>query len=121
MPKFLGLVVFLVLWFVLFECAHASTTLLRRGPLIGWQKWVLWCNTHVPVARTFSVLYLVGCALSCFVLGSVLYLGLFTSLSPLALPSRTACPDFLVITCGVLFTSTTDFLNALRYATSFVG
>jgi hypothetical protein len=36
MPNFLGLVVLLVLWLVLFECAHVLTTLLRRRPLIGW-------------------------------------------------------------------------------------
>jgi hypothetical protein len=45
--------------------------------------------------------------------GGVLYLGLFTSLSPLALP-REPFVRILVITCGVLFTSTTDLLNALR-------
>jgi hypothetical protein len=48
-----------------------------------------------------------------FVSGSVLYLGLFTSLSPLALP-REPLVQILVITCGVLFTSTTDLFNALR-------
>jgi hypothetical protein len=113
MPKFLGLVVFLVLWFVLFECTHALTTLLRRGPLIGWAIGpfgvTLMCLLHEP--SLFYIWLDVLCP--AFVSGSVLYLGLFTSLSPLALP-REPLVQILVITCGVLFTSTTDFLNALH-------
>jgi len=44
----------------------------------------------------------------------VLYLGLFTALpSPLALPSNPLV-EILVITIGVLITSSVDFLDALR-------
>jgi hypothetical protein len=112
MPNFLGLVVLLVLWLTLFECAHILTTLLRRGPLIGWAispfGVTLMC-LHEP-----SLFYLwLNVLCPAFVSGSVLYLGLFTSLSPLALP-RGPLVEILVITAGVLFTSTTDFLNALR-------
>src|ERR1051326_8077187 len=112
MPNFLGLVVLLVLWFILFEFAHVLTTLLRRGPLVGWAIGpfgvTLLC-LHEP-----SLLYIwLDVLCPAFVSGSVLYFGLFTSLSPLVLP-RGPLVQILVITCGVLFTSTTDFLNALR-------
>ena len=32
----LGLAGFVILWIILFECAHVLVTLLRNGPLIGW-------------------------------------------------------------------------------------
>ena len=93
MPKFLGLVVFLVLWFVLFECAHASDDLAQAWAFDWLGNWSLWCNTHVPVARTFSVLYLVGCALSCVCIGECALSWSFHIFEPTCLAPRTACPD----------------------------
>jgi hypothetical protein len=86
--------------------------LLMRRPLIGWSigpfGMTLMC-LHEP-----SLLYIwLDVLCPAFVSGGVLYLGLFTSLSPLALP-RGPLVQILVIMCGVLFTSTTDFFNALR-------
>jgi hypothetical protein len=43
----------------------------------------------------------------------VLYVGLFTSLSPVVFPQHPFI-QVLVVTCGVLITSTGDFVNALR-------
>ncbi len=112
MPNVLGLVVLLVVWFVLFECTHMLTTMLRRGPLIGWAIGpfgvTLMC-LHEPSLLSIWLDVLCPACVS----GSVLYIGLFTSLSPFGLP-REPVVQILVIICGVLFTSTTDFLNALH-------
>jgi hypothetical protein len=45
--------------------------------------------------------------------GGVLYIGLFTSLSPVTLPQHPLVP-VVVIICGVLLSSTGDFVNAWR-------
>jgi hypothetical protein len=45
--------------------------------------------------------------------GGVLYMGLFTSLSPVTLPQHPLVP-VVVIACGVLLSSTGDFVNAWR-------
>jgi hypothetical protein len=86
--------------------------LLRHGPLIGWaigpfgvtvmflhepSIWYIWLNVFCPA----------------LVSGSIVYGGLFTSFSPVTLSHH---PLFEVVTviCGVLVTSTGDFINALR-------
>jgi hypothetical protein len=108
----LGLVVFLVLWIVLFECAHVLVTLLRHGPLIGWavSPWgVTVMFLHEP-----STLYIwLNAIFPALVSGSIFYIGFFTPLAPIALP-RHPLIEIIVTTVGVLFTSAIDFFNALR-------
>ena len=80
-----GLVAFLILWIVLFECAHLLVTLLRHGPLIGWtvSPWgVTVMFLHEP-----STLYIwLNAIIPALVTGVILFIGFFTSLAPIALP-----------------------------------
>lgn len=102
----------LLLWFLLFKLAHLLVVLVRHGPLIGWgigpfgvtvvsfrepPVFFIWLNVFFPA----------------LVSALVLYIGLFT---PLAIVHLTARPlvMILVILCGVLLSSTLDFLTAVR-------
>ena len=108
-----GLFGFLVLWIVLFECAHILVTLLRNDQLIGWAISPLGVTTLF--LREPSLLYiLLDTFFPAAVSGSALYIGLFTSLtSPLAI-TRYPWLEIVVIAVGVLITSTKDFLNMFR-------
>ena len=108
----LSLVVFLVVWIVLFECAHLLVTLLRHGPLIGWAVGPL--GVTVMFLQEPSTIYIwLNVLFPALVSGLVLYFGLFTSLSPIAIQSRSLI-KVAVIVIGVLLTSMVDFVNALR-------
>jgi hypothetical protein len=108
----LSLVVFLVLWIVLFECAHVLVTALRHGPLIGWAVGPL--GVTVMFLQEPSTLYIwLNVLFPALVSGFVLYFGLFTSLSPITIKNHTLI-KVVVIAVGVLLTSTVDFVNALR-------
>jgi len=108
-----GLFGFLLLWIMLFECAHLLVTLLRNDQLIGWAISPIGVTTlflHEP-----SLLYiLLDTFFPAAVSGSILYVGLFTSLtSPVAIP-RYPWIEIAVMTVGILVTSTKDFLNMFR-------
>jgi hypothetical protein len=107
-----GLCILFVLWIVLFRCAHLLVMLIRREPLIGWAIGPL--GVTLMVLHEPSTLHIwldvLGPAL---VSGGVLYVGLFTSLSPIAFPQHPFI-QVLVVSGGVLITSTGDFINALR-------
>lgn len=108
----LGLCFFLILWIVLFKCAHLLVMLLRRSPLIGWAVGPLGITIvflHEP--STFFIWLDVICP--ALVSGGTLYLGLFTPLGPVTFSSHPLL-GALIIFCGVLLTSTKDFVNALR-------
>jgi hypothetical protein len=109
----LGLLGFLVLWIMLFECAHILVALLRHDQLIGWAISPLGVTTLF--LREPSLLYiLLDTFFPAAVSGSALYIGLFTSLtSPLAI-SRYPWLEIVVIAAGILITSTKDFLNMFR-------
>lgn len=104
---------FLVLWIILFECAHVLVTLLRGDPLLGWAIGPLGVRTLF--LREPSTLYILLDALfPAIVSGSVLYIGFFTTLvSPVVIPHAPII-EALVIAVGVLITSARDFLNILR-------
>src|SRR5881392_1390265 len=110
--NFLELAGYLVLWIVLFECAHVLVALLRHGPLIGWavSPWgITVMFLHEP-----STLYIwLNVLFPALVSGIVLYVGLFTSLAPITLPHQPLI-EIVLVTIGVLLTSTVDFINALR-------
>jgi hypothetical protein len=108
----LGLVVLLVLWVLLFKSTHLLVTLARHEPLIGWAIGPL--GITVMFLREPSTLYIwLDVLCPAIVSGSTLYVGLFTSLSPVSLP-HSALFEAFVIGCGVFITSTGDVLNALR-------
>ncbi len=108
----LGLVVLLVLWIVLFRCAHVLLSLLRHDPLIGWAigpLGVTIMSLHEP-----SLLYIwLDVLWPACVSGGVLYVGLFTRLAPVSLPHYPLV-QILMIACGVVLTSTLDVVNAFR-------
>src|SRR5579863_2671758 len=109
----LGLVFFVVLWLALVECAKVLIALLRNDPLIGWAIGpfgitTLYMCEPTPPFILFSALF------PAVISGCILYFGLFSSLpGPLALPHQWLI-EILVIACGVLFTSASNIMHALR-------
>ncbi len=107
-----GLCVLLVLWIVLFKCAHLLVMLLRHEPLIGWAIGPL--GVTVMFLHEPSTLYIwLDVLWPALVSGSILYIGLFTFLSPVILPQYPLV-QVVVVVCGILITSTGDVVNALR-------
>jgi hypothetical protein len=110
--SYVGLCIFLVLWIVLLSAVRLLIMLIRREPLIGWAIGPF--GVTVMVLHEPSVLHTwLNVLCPALVSGGVLYVGLFTPLSPIDLPEH---PLFrvLVIGFGVLISSTVDLINALR-------
>ena len=107
-----GLVGFLVLWIVLFEGSHLLLSLLRNEPLIGWAVSPL---GFTPLyLREPSIFYiLLNVLFPALVSGLVLYISLFTSITPISIPHE-PITGILVIALGILITSTGSLINALR-------
>jgi hypothetical protein len=109
----LGLVGFLILWLVLFECARMLMMVMRNDSLIGWAIGPLGVST-LFLSEPSIVFILFNALFPAVISGSVLYLGLFTALPrPIVLP-HFPLVETLVIAVGVLLTSAGDFLDALR-------
>ncbi len=107
-----GLILLLVLWIVLFRCAHILLPLLRHDPLIGWAVGPL--GVSVMSLREPSLLSIwLDVLFPACVSGGILYLGLFTDIAPLSI-SHAPLVQILTIVCGVLLTSTLDIVNAFR-------
>ncbi|WP_137686093.1 hypothetical protein [Thermosporothrix hazakensis] len=103
---------FIVLWLVLFKLAHLLVMVWRREPMVGWAIGPLGITFMIaqepsPFSIWLRVLF------PAFVSGSVLYIGLFTPLSPVDMPEHPLI-QFVMILLGVLLTSTRDVINALR-------
>ncbi|GHO84539.1 hypothetical protein [Dictyobacter formicarum] len=108
----LGLVMFLVLWIVLCELTHVMVLLWRHEPLLGWAVGPF--GLTLMVLREPSLLSLwLDVLVPAVVSGSVLWIGLFTSLSPIIFPHHYLM-KFIMIVCGVVLTSAADLVNALR-------
>lgn len=106
------LVALSVTWILLFKCTHLLVRLSRHEPLIGWAIGPL--GITVMFLHEPSVVYIwLDVICPALVSGSVLYMGLFTSLSPVTLP-HTPLFEAGFIACGVLITSTGDLITALR-------
>lgn len=109
--NYVGLGIFVVLWIVLFRCTHILLTLLRREPLVGWAVGPF--GISVMFLHEPSVFYIwLDVLFPALISGSVLYIGLFTDLTPITL-SHTPLVKAIVLLCGVLITSTADVVNAL--------
>ena len=107
-----GLVFFVIVWIVLFQCAHLLVTLLRRGPLIGWAVGPL--GVTIVFLHEPSMLFLwLDVAIPALVSGGTLYVGLFTPLSVIELPAHLLLKLF-ILGGGVLIASARDLINALR-------
>jgi len=108
----LSVVVFLVLWVVLCECAHIFVMLLRREPLLGWAVGPF--GVTLMVLHEPSLFYIwLDVLCPALVSGSVLYVGLFTSLSPMVIPDYPLL-KLVVLTCGLFVTSSSNLISALR-------
>jgi hypothetical protein len=108
----LRFIAFLVLWFVLFECAHVLIMLRRHGPLIGWAVsplgvTMMYLQEPSTIYIWFNVLF------PALVSGFFLYFALFSSIALLSFP-RTLPIEIVVIALGVIVSSTVDVCNALR-------
>lgn len=107
-----GLIAFLVLWFVLFKCTHLLLVLLRRDPLIGWGIGPL--GLSIVFLREPSTLFIwLDVVIPAIVSASTIYLGLFTQISPVVLPHHPLF-EVAVVIAGLLISSTGDLANALR-------
>jgi hypothetical protein len=110
----LGLFLLLILWLALCECAHIGVRLLRREPLIGWGVGPLGLTVmflHEP--SIFYAFLDVFCP--AVVSGSFLYIGLYTSISPVAFPDNSFV-QILIICCGVVSMSVFNFIRVWRDA-----
>lgn len=110
--SFLGLALLLLLWVVLFKCAYLLIMLLRHEPLIGWGIGPLGITMmflHEPSALFICLSVIVPALVS----GGVLYIGLFTSLSPVSLPDHPLIEIFVIVT-GVVITSAGGIVTAFQ-------
>ena len=110
--RILQLLVFLLLWFVLYECAHIVVVLLRRERLIGWgfgPYGLTLIALHEPTFffRWLDVLF------PAIVSSCMLYIGLFTSLSPIMLGQHVLL-KIVIIVLGIVLTSMANLLNTMR-------
>lgn len=107
-----GLVALLALWIVLFEGSHLLLSLLRNEPLIGWAVSPL---GFTPLyVREPSIFYiLLNVLFPALTSGFVLYIGLFTSITPISIPHEPFSGIFIIL-LGILITSAVDVINALR-------
>src|SRR5438552_11304677 len=95
-----GLVLLLFLWILFFKGAYLLVMLFRRDPLVGWAIGPL--GITIMFAHEPSILF-IWLSLICpaIVSGSVLYVGLFTAISPVPL-SHNLVVQVVVVACGVL-------------------
>jgi len=107
------LVAYVLIWIILVECARVLVRVYRNDPLVGWAVGPLGLST-LYLSEPSPVFILFYAFFPAVVSAFILYLGLFSALpSPLALP-RNPLVEILVITIGVLITSTIDFIDAMR-------
>ena len=107
------LVAYVLIWIILVECARMLVRVYRNDPLVGWAVGPLGLST-LYLSEPSPVFILFYAVFPAVVSAFVLYLGLFSALpSPLTLP-RNPLVEILVITIGVLITSTIDFIDAMR-------
>lgn len=108
----LGLCLLLFLWIVLSRCTHVLVMVIKHEPLIGWGIGPLGVTVmavHEPA--TWYIWFTVACP--ALVSSTILYVGLFTELSPIALPYPPVT-QVVILVCGVILASSGDIINALR-------
>lgn len=107
-----GLVLLLFLWILLFKAARLLVMLFRHDPLVGWAIGPL--GITIMFVHEPSILFICLSVLCpAIVSGSVLYVGLFTSLSPLTF-SHTPFVQVVVLSCGVLLSISGDIFSAFQ-------
>lgn len=108
-----GILLFLIVWIGLFECAHALIALLRGDRLIGWAIGPFGITTMF-LHRPSSVYVLLNLLFPALVSGLIVYISFFTVIPPPFFLPRTAFSELVFVVLGVLFTSTSDIINSLR-------
>jgi hypothetical protein len=107
-----GLVLLLLLWILLFKGTRLLVMLFRHDPLVGWAIGPL--GITIMFVHEPSVLFIwLSMLCPAIVSGSVLYVGFFTSLSPVTL-SHTLIMQVIVIGCGVLLSIIGDIFNVFQ-------
>ena len=107
------LVAYVLIWIILVECARILVRVYRNDPLVGWAVGPLGVST-LYLSEPSPVFILFTALFPAMVSALVLYVELFTAIpSPLSLPHNPIF-EIVVITIGVLITSTLDFFDALR-------
>jgi hypothetical protein len=110
--SFTGVIALVIVWLLLYKAAHLLLMLLRRDPLIGWGVGpfgITMVFLHEP-----SLLFLwLDVLFPALVSGSVLYIGLFSSLRPIEF-AATPFFELALMILGICLTSFGDLLNALR-------
>lgn len=108
-----GLLGFVILWLGLVECSKILIKAFRNDPLIGWSVGPLGIST-LFLCEPSTRFILFNAIFPTFISGSVLYLGLFTSLpSPLLLP-HSPLVIVAVLALGMVITGLGDWVCALR-------
>ena len=107
------LIAYVFIWLFLVWCAKILVRLYRNGPLVGWAVGPLGLST-LYLSEPSPVFILFNALFPAIVSALVIYLFLFTTVpSPLSLPDNPLV-EIVVITIGVLITSTVDFVDAMR-------
>ncbi len=107
-----GLIILLLVWVVLFKGVQILMMLARHEPLIAWAIGPL--GITVMFLHEPSLLYIwLSVVVPACVSGTVLYTGLFTTISPVIMP-HSLLLEMLVVACGIAITSTGDICNAFR-------
>lgn len=109
----LGFIGFLFAWIILYEVAKMLVIVLRNEPLIGWAIGPLGIST-LFLSEPPAAFIIFNALFPALISGCVLYFGLFSTFpNPIVIPHHPFI-EILVVTAGVLLTSTGDFLDALR-------
>ncbi|HJT59986.1 MAG TPA: hypothetical protein VJ761_25985 [Ktedonobacteraceae bacterium] len=109
----LGFIGFLFAWIILYEVAKMLVIVLRNEPLIGWAIGPLGIST-LFLSEPPAAFIVFNALFPALISGCVLYFGLFSTFpDPIVVPHHPFI-EILVVTAGVLLTSTGDFLDALR-------
>lgn len=104
-----GLFLLLVLWLAFCECAHVGVRLLRHEPLLGWAVGPL--GVTVMFLHEPSLFYAcLDVLCPAIVSGSFLYLGLYTSISPVVFSNNSPIP-ILIICCGIVSMSVFNIMR----------
>jgi hypothetical protein len=108
----MGVLFFLVVWIVLFECTHLLIMLLREDRVIGWAVGPL--GVTIMFLHEPSIVFIwLDVLCPAFVSACTVYFGLLTALSPIKFHVDLLVKVLIVIV-GVVITSTKDVINAFR-------
>ncbi|GCE13225.1 hypothetical protein [Tengunoibacter tsumagoiensis] len=110
--NFLGLLLFLVLWIVLCECARVGVMLLRREPLLGWAVSPFGVTALFLYEPSLLTLWLSVLVPACVSTG-ILAVALLSPFTPITFPAYPV-GQWIVFLCAVLLSISGDLIHTLR-------